>query len=544
MKIKQKLDKWNLDYWATACGIKNLETWKNPKPEVEVSGALLPNFEKARDLIKKHLAAGSAMYIQVDSDMDGYTSAAIMGQWIQKNSPQAEIHFGFWDKKQHGLDIDAVAEFPNVKLVIVPDASVKEQEKLNKLDEMEMELLVLDHHDVQDSKHHPVVNPHLGDFPNKELSGASVVLKFIQAIDKENGNTFYEQFYDLAAMGMIADMMTAYNLDSRYIIQKGLLNIQNPFLRYYIAHNEFTFPDAMIGPIGVSFYIAPLINALIRLGTQEEKKQMFAALVTNDALLHQAATRTATNIKSRQKRLIDNLLPQIHLALCKENKDKAKILLVDAPNSLPQPLTGLLANTMANLYKKPVLIGKVYDFNNGNKQWQGSIRNVSNGSIKNLKEFLLASGLMTYVEGHGNAAGFSIPVSRVADLEIYIEQNAPAEYEIACELDIPTAIAAAEQVDDLKYYWCSVLPEPVFKISVLATDKNFRIVGKDKNTIQLNLPNFKFIKFRTPNFQVPQGAMRVSIIGKLSMNEWQGNRTPQCIVTDWEIEKINLTDIL
>ena len=42
---------------------------------------------------------------------------------------------------------------------------------------------------------------------------------------------------------------------------------------------------------------------------------------------------------------------------------------------------------------------------------RGSIRNFDTSPLKDFKEFLMSSGMMIYVAGHANAAGFSIPTS-------------------------------------------------------------------------------------------------------------------------------------
>jgi single-stranded-DNA-specific exonuclease len=52
---------------------------------------------------------------------------------------------------------------------------------------------------------------------------------------------------------------------------------------------------------------------------------------------------------------------------------------------------------VAAKYKKPVLLGRMTP---DGKYLKGSIRNKDGGALRNLKTFLLNSGLMEYVEGH------------------------------------------------------------------------------------------------------------------------------------------------
>ena len=61
------------------------------------------------------------IYIQVDADTDGFTSSAILYEFISSIS-NCEIEIGIHEGKEHGLDLkEALAS--NANLIIVPDAS-------------------------------------------------------------------------------------------------------------------------------------------------------------------------------------------------------------------------------------------------------------------------------------------------------------------------------------------------------------------------------------------------------------------------------------
>jgi single-stranded DNA-specific DHH superfamily exonuclease len=51
---------------------------------------------------------------------------------------------------------------------------------------------------------------------------------------------------------------------------------------------------------------------------------------------------------------------------------------------------------------------------------RGSIRNFDTSPLKDFKEFLMSSGMMIYVAGHANAAGFSIPTSCLDKLTLIL----------------------------------------------------------------------------------------------------------------------------
>mgnify|MGYP006935837631 FL=1 len=121
-------------------------------------------------------------------------------------------------------------------------------------------------------------------------------------------------------------MMDVRDFETRRLIDKGLQQIRNPYFRGAIDKDQFHFTEE-ITPIGVAFYIAPLINATTRVGTQEEKIMLFESMLdfkgyelvpsTKRGCKGQAETRVeqacrnCTNIKSRQTKIRDNSLEKI-----------------------------------------------------------------------------------------------------------------------------------------------------------------------------------------------------------------------------------------
>ena len=103
-------------------------------------------------------------------------------------------------------------------------------------------------------------------YPNNFLLTAFSVGENIFYIDEILNVDYANQFLDLVALGMIADMMDLRDFETRHLITRGLENIRNSYFNGMIKKNEFSLRDG-ITPIGVAFYIAPYVNATIRMGT-------------------------------------------------------------------------------------------------------------------------------------------------------------------------------------------------------------------------------------------------------------------------------------
>jgi single-stranded-DNA-specific exonuclease len=123
----------------------------------------------------------SKILIVVDSDNDGYTSAAIIYQYTKRLNCHCKIDYWLHEGKQHGLQdhIDRLMEENcEYDLIILPDSSSNDAHYHDMLEEINTPCLILDHHltDVKLSYNAVVVNNQLSpNYHNKELTGAGVV---------------------------------------------------------------------------------------------------------------------------------------------------------------------------------------------------------------------------------------------------------------------------------------------------------------------------------------------------------------------------------
>ena len=69
------------------------------------------------------------------------------------------------------------------------------------------------------------------DYHNKSLSGVGMVLKFCQYIDNLLNIDKSLNYYDLAAFGIIADVMDLRHLETRAIIKYGLHKVHNKLFK-------------------------------------------------------------------------------------------------------------------------------------------------------------------------------------------------------------------------------------------------------------------------------------------------------------------------
>lgn len=183
--------------------------------------------------------------IIVDCDCDGYTSAALLINYLYKLFPawvNNHLNWIMHDSKQHGLS-DCINKISNYySLVICPDSSSNDYKYHHDLFKKGIGVLVLDHHLADSiSEYAVIINNQLSDYPNKELSGVGVVWQFCRYIDNILNSNYANDFLDLVALGLCADMMSLRSFETRYLITKGFKkeNIKNPFIDYMLDKNSF-----------------------------------------------------------------------------------------------------------------------------------------------------------------------------------------------------------------------------------------------------------------------------------------------------------------
>ena len=155
----------------------------------------------------QHVAVEDEALVVCDCDCDGFTSAALLINYLHDLFPTwVETKLKWWvhEGKQHGLDdcMDYINSH-NFKLVICPDSSSNDYEAHATLRIKGVNVIVLDHHLADKlSNDAIVINNQLSNYPNKELSGVGVVYQFCRYIDEKMKKNNAEYYLDLVALGL------------------------------------------------------------------------------------------------------------------------------------------------------------------------------------------------------------------------------------------------------------------------------------------------------------------------------------------------------
>lgn len=541
---------------------ENVEHYLNTTDEDILDPQLIMNIAEGAKVLVKHIAQGDKVLIQIDSDCDGYTSAAVLINYLNRLFPgfvQSNIYYRIHTGKQHGILLETIPD--DVKLVIAPDSSSNDYDEHQQLKSKGVDVLVIDHHEADKiSEDAVIINNQLCDYPTKSLSGAGMVYKFCSYMDELLNVDYADDYLDLVALGMVADMMDLRDFETRHLITRGLENIRNPYFKGMVDKQAYSLKGE-ITPIGVAFYIAPYVNATIRMGTQEEKLMLFESMLDyrgyelvpstkrgckgqQETRVEQAC-RNCTNIKNRQTKARDAALENIERIIKEKNLLENKILVVKLDTfAADRNLTGLIANQLMAKYQRPVLL-----LNKTADGWEGSGRGYDKSKFDNLREFLKESNLVMYAEGHANALGVGITDEAFKTFIEYSNQKL-AEFDFTPCYKVDFIFNGADfrgkdiiEIAELKSLWGQGVEEPFVAIEhINVYAGNVVLMSPDKSpTLKITLPNgTSLIKFKSSQEEYEKlcsetGCITINVVGKCERNVWNGMVTPQIIIEDYEI---------
>lgn len=572
MKVNLVNENFQHDYLKellTARGVTDIEKYLHPDASCLNNPLDLDNIKTGAIWLEETLnKENSHILLIVDCDVDGFTSSAIMYNYIKAMSPNQKISYMLHEHKEHGLQdhtqtiIDS-NEFYD--LIILPDSSSNDYEYHEALKEHGMRCLVLDHHEIDDdqpiSDNACIINNQLSpNYTNKELTGAGVTWQFCRYHEKlfDPVNKIADDLIDLAALGVCGDMGSVLDLENRYIMLYGFSHVKNYFFKCAIEKQAYSMNNE-VTPISVAFYIVPMMNAMIRMGSMEEKERLFLSLIDGHSqvpcnkrgakgTMEEVAIeslRECTNAKAKQNRLTDQMVSELEQKIFKYDLLENKILFIrlNDDDEYPSEVTGLTAMKLAAKYKRPTILARLNDEGYD----RGSIRNVADCELQDLKKFLNDSGYFEWVQGHANAAGASI-----------LDNNLKAFHEYANEAlkDInfnegmydvnfirePNASDLEDLIYDLASntnIWGQGNPEAlIFVPNIYLDSTDYKVIGINKDTVRFEKNGVIFIKFHASDLIEQLGKcneIKISVVGKPNINKWMNTQSAQLLIEDYEV---------
>ena len=555
-------------------GIENWKQYLNLSEDCTHDFNLLDNIDKAVGCFINHIEKKSRIHIIVDSDVDGYTSASMVYRYIKHLGEDINVTYSLHTKKQHGISEDV--EIPkDCELLIIPDAGSNDIEQCKELVEKGIDVIILDHHICdKENDFAIVVNNQMCDYPNKNFCGAGIVYKFLKAIDDELWEDYADKMLDIVALGNISDVMDMRECETRYYVDLGLSKIRSKLFKALIEKQSYSM-NGVVNITSVQFYVTPILNSMIRVGSAEDKDLLFRAFIETDEVfkykkrgeteesdedIYTRAARLCYNAKNRQGKEVQKGVDAIDKLIQEKEIYKDKVMFINVSDILGETLTGLVAIKIAEKYNRPCLLlrrQKVRE--DGSLYYGGSCRNFDNSPIESLKDFLDSTGTFEFVQGHDNAAGISIPRENVTkSIELCNERLTDVDFQKYFNVDFDMecddlSVAFIKAIDEMKDIFGQGIKEPLVHIkNIPIWSENFFVMGKNSNSWKvINDEGYAFVKFnvdvdKDEVLQIYNSNLdreeeyslgSIDVVGTVSINNYNNILTPQIIIKDYIFSK-------
>lgn len=403
-------------------GIKDVEHFLNPREEDLLPLDSLMRINDARQIIEKGLDNNKNFGIHWDVDTDGVSSGTIMTRYLRNYTDRVSSYIN--TGKAHGLIEQDLEQFNGVDILIVVDSLDKDTSQYEELHNRGIQIIVLDHHaidhNVDYDKFVTLVSSQR-NYDNPSLSGAGVVWKFCKYLDEYFMNDYSDEYVDLAACGILADVcdVSEDNKENRYIVNEGLKNLKNPAIKKIIGSYEFNSKAILLS-------VAPLINACCRIGRNNIAMQLFLSDENKEVL---ALKKQLEECKEIQANELERILPSVYKDFDSQNGE-VLYTFIDTEYGIG----GVIGNKCLEIYNKPMFILK-----DCKDKYCGSMRSVGYGDFM----ALCNSTELAVLHGHEQASGIEIEkdkfeefISMVNQQLSNMKQTTSDEIDVDCKINI------------------------------------------------------------------------------------------------------------
>lgn len=551
--------------------LRSIDSFINPTLDKLHNPRLMKDMEEGVKLVKDSIQKGEKIRIVGDYDQDGNSAILTLLKGIRRCKGRVDYVIPHRIRDGYGLNERIVREAKEdgVNLLITCDNGISALEPVKLAKNLGMKVIITDHHDVgfvedEDGRKNyllpeadAIINPKRQDckYPFKNLSGAGVAFKFVQALYEEF-NIDMDESYELlefVAMGTVCDVVELID-ENRIIVTEGLKrinNTQNIGLKALIRATGLEGKD--INTYSLGFILGPCVNASGRLDSAEMAVELF---LTEDENLASLYAEELYKLNEERKQMTEKGFEKAVDQIEQKGYDKEKVIVIYEP-SIHESIAGIIAGRIKDRYYRPtILLTQSKDEN----KIKGSGRSIEEYNM--FDEISKAKDLLTSFGGHPMAAGLSLNKSNLEDFRNRLNgQTTLTEKDlipkIYIDIHLPLDYVSFNLVEELKLLepFGKGNPKPLFGAKGIPVKRAF-ILGKNGNVLKLLLltksgriidglyfgdieefENRLSKKYGMAEldrmYKGIDSAIKLDIVYTPSVNEYMGNKNLQVIIHNY-----------
>lgn len=351
-----------------------------------------------------------------DYDTDGICSTAILYKYFESIGIKVNYFLPNRFLDGYGLTIetvDKIVEEFNPEFIITVDCGISCEKEVEYIQSKGIEIVVTDHHEIPDTiPNCTCIDPKLpGDYPFKELCGAGVALKVVQALA---GLSEALKYTSIACLATVADIVPLVS-ENRAIVKHGLENQDS--LPVGVKKLISNLKLKQLTSSDIAFKIAPKLNTAGRMGDATVAFKLFIEKNPIEIL------NILTNLEQQNNQRIEAgnaIYEDCILKLSNTCVSNLKSIVLYSDNWHAGVL-GIVCAKLTEKFNRPVcLLTKV------DNVYKGSIRSLPGIDI--FKELSKCSHLLVKFGGHAGAGGLTVSKDNILEFANQLEQNITSSY--------------------------------------------------------------------------------------------------------------------
>ncbi|UEX91028.1 single-stranded-DNA-specific exonuclease RecJ [Staphylococcus ratti] len=512
---------------------------------IDHDSALLSDIDIATQRIQRAIQAQEPILVYGDYDADGVTSTTILVQTLERMGAIVGWYIPNRFTEGYGPSTPAFknAYDEGVKLIITVDNGIQGHEEISMVQSLGVDVIVTDHHEIGETlpNAYAIIHPMHPDYdyPFPFLCGAGVALKLAQHLIDD----IPSHFWVYAMIGTIADLVPMRD-ENRSIVKQGLhiLNQQMP-VSIKALLNEASFDDVVTEET-VGFTIGPRLNAVGRLDDARLAAELLMSEDEDEALF------LAEQVEhfNKERKAIVQVVTEEALAMAKKQVQEGGQFLVLYKEDWHEGILGIVASRIVEKYQRPTMI---LNIDHEKQHAKGSARSIAQISMFEL--LTSQSELIDKFGGHHAAAGLTLAIDNVELLKQALNDEMIRQYSDS-DLQPEKNIDAIVNHEDITIENITALERlrpfgmqferPILRFNQL-TIQQAKAIGQQQNHLKISFSEQKLQGlFWNEGARVHElmANQQIDAIGELQINEWNGNRTPQLILTDLNSQELQILD--
>lgn len=421
---------------------------------------LLPDMDKATEIILEAIDKGQHIRIIGDYDVDGVTSTYILYKGIEGLGGRVDYAIPHRVTDGYGVNEQLIrqAHEDGVELIVTCDNGIAAVDAFEVAKELGLRCLITDHHEVpydeaggERTYIYPyaeaIVNPkrHDSRYPYANICGAMVAYKLILALagHRHIEEALLKGLMEMAGFGTVCDVMELRD-ENRAVVRmalKSMNNTANLGIKALRAVNSID--DKPVSSYHLGFILGPCINATGRLDSAALSLELLLSTSYEDAVVKATELK---NLNDLRKDLTEKGVKEAYDIIEREHMEDDRVLVVYHP-TLHESLAGIVAGRIRERYYRPTFV-----ITEGEDSLKGSGRSIETYHM--YEELCKVSELLDKFGGHKMAAGVSFSKDKLEEFRRMLNDNCTLteddlEEKVVIDVPMPVGYVTEKLVRDL-----------------------------------------------------------------------------------------------